>query len=443
MRESDWSSDVCFPISEQHFELGGLAAFFRRKGHIFDVSLHGFPHGMQKSFRKYWGKEFAERIVPVKSIRFDNPMFTLETTFTTEDFTRILVEHFKVPVERVNGFYAALAAMNYYDDRSMKTRELFEQWFPGRPDVWRLLMEPITYANGSTLDEPAISYGIVFSNFMNKGVFTFLGGTDLMIEMMKQTLTANGVDWATKAKVEKIIVENKRVAGVVINGQTIGTRAVISNASLPKTVNELAGAGNFEPGFLDGFQKVRVSTGSSQVYIGLRKGEKLPFIGDLLFTSTWPDYNTDALCAFDSSSRTYSVYYPEIRPGKEPDYTIVASMNSRYEDWAIFSPAEYAAQKEKMIEDALNALAKYVPNIREITDYTEAATPKTFERYTGHINGASFGTKFEGLDFSMNLNKQVAGLFHTGSVGIIMSGWLGSVNYGIMVANEADKHLRA
>ena len=430
-------------LAEQHFELGGLAAFFRRKGHIFDVSLHGFPHGMQKSFRKYWGKEFAERIVPVKSIRFDNPMFSLETTFTTEDFTRILVEHFKVPVERVNGFYAALAAMNYYDDRSMKTRELFEQWFPGRPDVWRLLMEPITYANGSTLDEPAISYGIVFSNFMNKGVFTFLGGTDLMIEMMKQTLTANGVDWATKAKVEKIIVENKRVAGAVINGQTIGTRAVISNASLPKTVNELAGAGNFEPGFLDGFQKVRVSTGSSQVYIGIRKGEKLPFIGDLLFTSTWPDYNTDALCAFDSSSRTYSVYYPEIRPGKEPDYTIVASMNSRYEDWAIFSPAEYAAQKEKMIEDALNALAKYVPNIREITDYTEAATPKTFERYTGHINGASFGTKFEGLDFSMNLNKQVAGLFHTGSVGIIMSGWLGSVNYGIMVANEADKHLRA
>ena len=37
----------------------------------------------------------------------------------------------------------------------------------------RLLMEPITYANGSTLEDPAITYGIVFSNFMSKGVFTF------------------------------------------------------------------------------------------------------------------------------------------------------------------------------------------------------------------------------------------------------------------------------
>ena len=34
-------------------------------------------------------------------------------------------------------------------------------------------MEPISYANGSTLEDPAISYGIVFSNFMSKGVFTF------------------------------------------------------------------------------------------------------------------------------------------------------------------------------------------------------------------------------------------------------------------------------
>jgi hypothetical protein len=41
----------------------------------------------------------------------------------------------------------------------------------------------------------------------------------------------------------------------------------------------------------------------------------------------------------------------------------------------------------------------------------------------------------------MDLHEQIAGLFHTGSVGIIMSGWLGTVNYGVMAANEADKFL--
>ena len=58
--------------------------------------------------------------------------------------------------------------------------------FPAGEDIVRLLMEPITYANGSTLEDPALSYGIVFSNFMSKGVYTFQGGTDRLIELMER-----------------------------------------------------------------------------------------------------------------------------------------------------------------------------------------------------------------------------------------------------------------
>jgi phytoene dehydrogenase-like protein len=427
-------------LAEQHFQLGGLATYFRRKHHIFDVALHGFPIGMKKSFRKYWGKPFADRIEQVRRIVFDNPQFHLETTFDTEDFTRHLVETFKVPREQVDGFFAELKAMNYYDDQSTTARELFQRHFPDRLDVWRLLMEPITYANGSTLDEPAISYGIVFSNFMSKGVYTFIGGTDLMLDMMADELRSNGVDIQTRALVEKIVVEDGKVRGAIVNGQQIAAKVVISNGSLLNTVQDLVGEEHFAPDFLGGFQKVRVSNSSCQVYIGIRPGEKLEDIGDLLFTSTCPTFDSAAICAKDVTSRTYSVYYPNIRPGTDK-YTIVASMNGWYDDWAGYSKEEYKAAKEALIEETLDALETYVPNIRAICDYTEAATPKTFQRYTLHRGGASFGTKFDGLRYSMNLHEHIAGLFHTGSVGIIMSGWLGTVNYGVMAANEADKFL--
>jgi hypothetical protein len=43
----------------------------------------------------------------------------------------------------------------------------------------------------------------------------------------------------------------------------------------------------------------------------------------------------------------------------------------------------------------------------------------------------------------MGLPKEIPGLFHTGSVGIIMSGWLGAANYGVIVANDVDKFLSA
>jgi phytoene dehydrogenase-like protein len=71
----------------------------------------------------------------------------------------------------------------------------------------------------------------------------------------------------------------------------------------------------------------------------------------------------------------------------------------------------------------------------------EAATPRTIERYTTHIGGTSFGTKFEGLKVSMDLPAQIPGLYHAGSVGIIMSGWLGTINYGVITANQIDKLL--
>ena len=56
-------------LLEQHYKLGGLATWFLRPGgHVFDISLHGFPHGMIKSCRRYWSKDISDRIVQLKNI---------------------------------------------------------------------------------------------------------------------------------------------------------------------------------------------------------------------------------------------------------------------------------------------------------------------------------------------------------------------------------------
>jgi len=41
----------------------------------------------------------------------------------------------------------------------------------------------------------------------------------------------------------------------------------------------------------------------------------------------------------------------------------------------------------------------------------------------------------------MKLPEELPGLYHAGSVGIIMSGWLGAANYGVIVAGGMDKYL--
>ena len=262
-----------------------------------------------------------------------------------------------------------------------------------------------------------------------------------MIGLMKDEMLKNGVDIQLQAKVDKILIENKKAIGVEIKGHKVFSKAVVSNSNLKSTVFKMAGAENFTSEFVKKAESVRLNTSSCQVYMGLKKGESIPFIGDLIFTSEDKDFSTDLILSPKVGSQTFSLYYPEMRPHLDPSYAVVSSSNSKYEDWKNLSEEEYKKQKQHLIERALSGLEKIVPGIREKIDYVDAATPLTVERYTNHVCGASFGTKFEGLDVSMNMHKELPGLFHAGSVGIIMSGWLGAANYGVIQAHEVDNYL--
>jgi phytoene dehydrogenase-like protein len=430
-------------LLEAHDKLGGFATWFYRRGrHIFDVSLHGFPVGMIKTCRKYWSKAIADKIIQLKRVRFINPMYHLETDFTVDDFTSKLINNFKVSPAQVNNFFQIIMNMNYYDNKEMTNGELLESFFPGRKDVHRFLIEPIVYANGSTMEDPAITYGIVFSNFMSKGVYSFEGGTDLVVKMMQDELLNNNVDVRLRSKVEKIMINDNVCQGVLVGEDFIGSRAVLSNGNLVGTIFNLVGAENFTPAFIEKVKKVRLNTSSCQVYMGIKEGEVVNDVGDLIFYSEAKEFQTDELLSMDTTSRTFSLYYPRLRPQlKNAGYSIVSSTNARYEDWVNLSKEEYKAKKEELIKATLISLEKVIPGIGKKIDYIEAATPLTIKRYTHHEKGSSFGTKHEGLEISMGLDKEIKGLFHTGSVGIIMSGWLGAANYGVIQSYEVESYL--
>jgi phytoene dehydrogenase-like protein len=244
------------------------------------------------------------------------------------------------------------------------------------------------------------------------------------------------------ADVSKVIVENGVAKGVVVNGKEVRSKAVVSNAGLLPTIHDLVGDDQFSSDFMREVNAVRLNNSSTQVYLGLKDGETIPFVGDLLFTSVLEKYSSDALIASPTTSRTFSLYYPDIRPGVSPERTaIVSSTNAWWEDWAIEDEVAYNKAKDDLIEETIVILEKYIPGVREKIEWKEAATPRTFKRYTRHWGGASFGTKFEGLKVSMGLPEQIRGLYHAGSVGIIMSGWLGTANYGVITSHNVDRFL--
>jgi phytoene dehydrogenase-like protein len=259
---------------------------------------------------------------------------------------------------------------------------------------------------------------------------------------MREEMLRNGVDIRIRCDVSQINVHGGKVTGVTVNDRFIGARAVVSNANLRNTVLNLVGPQNLDKDFVEQARAVRLNNSSTQVYMALKPDERIDeSTGDLLFSSTAPEFRTDLLLSRDITSRTFSFYYPRTRPQGRPRCLIVSSTNANYSDWADLTPEDYEASKRDLIETTLDAADKYVPGIRGKLDHVEASTPLTFKHYTRHVHGASFGTKFEGLAVSRGLPEQVQGLYHAGSVGIIMSGWLGAINYGVIVANDVDSLL--
>ena len=97
----------------------------------------------------------------------------------------------------------------------------------------------------------------------------------------------NGVDLRKCCLVDKIITtkdkNTRSIAGVQVNGREIRCKAILSNASIKNTVQCLVGPENFPQRFVEEADKVRINSSSCQVYMGVKRGEKIPFIGDLVF----------------------------------------------------------------------------------------------------------------------------------------------------------------
>jgi len=269
---------------------------------------------------------------------------------------------------------------------------------------------------------------------------------------MVAELKSNGCEVRKCALVEGVDVEDGQVVGVRVRSQNTGgeafpvrsvrCKAVLSNANVRNTIEYLVGEDKFPADFVKEAKAVRNNTSSCQVYMGIKKGETIPNIGDLVFTSRAPEYTIDELTSIHTSSHTFSVYYPETRPHLASDrYTVVASLNARWDEWEQLTDEEYEAEKARMCEECVSSLETFIPGVRDKIDHIEAATPRTVNYYTKSMQGTSFGTKFEGLKVSMELSEKIGGLYHAGSVGIIMSGWLGTMNYGVITANKIDKRL--
>ncbi len=185
---------------------------------------------------------------------------------------------------------------------------------------------------------------------------------------------------------------------------------------------------------------MRLNNSSSQVYMALQAGrdDRREPAATCCSARPRPLFRTELLLSRDITSRTYSFYYPRTRPGsdrcadrgqhqrqlptigptcREEDY---AGQQARPDRDDARRPGEVRARHPRQ---ARPCRGRHAADVRAL----HAAPRRGQLRHEVRGPGRQPG-----------LPEQIAGLYHAGSVGIIMSGWLGAVNYGVIVANDVD-----
>ncbi len=103
---------------------------------------------------------------------------------------------------------------------------------------------------------------------------------------------------------------------------------------------------------------------------------------------------------------------------------------ANYEKWNNCSSDEYKKKKDEWLAKIIDNAASMVPIKKENIDFTDMFTPTTVRKFTGHINGAVYGSPHKVKDGATSVkNLYICGT-DQGFLGIV-----GSMLSGVSMAN--------
>ncbi|MEO9210827.1 MAG: oleate hydratase, partial [Ginsengibacter sp.] len=141
------------------------------------------------------------------------------------------------------------------------------------PKLVALMEFPVLFLGAMPQDTPAL-YSLMNYAGLKLGTWYPIGGFGKVIDAMKSIAEKQGVIFHYNSPVSKIIIENNKAVGIVVNGESIKSDAVIASADYHHVESELLPEAfrNYSEEYWD---KKTLAPSSLIFYIGLNKKIKL------------------------------------------------------------------------------------------------------------------------------------------------------------------------
>ncbi len=398
IRLAYYDKKVC--ILEKHYRVGGLNSFYSRDGHKFDVGLHAMTNYVAEGTKstplpkllrqlKLKVEDFAlcqQRMsmvkFPGKTLRFNNDL---------DFFIQEVVDNFPA---QADNFQKLLKTTSEYDALALdanpiSAREVVSSIISDPLLIDMILCPLMYYGNAQENDMEFGQFVIMFNSIFCEGFARPQAGVRQILDVLVKKFQDHGGELRLRCGVQSIQVANGRVESVLLdNGEALTADKTISSAGYVETMRLLS---DYDPvrvkhdvgqlsfvEFIMVLDRELAETGYDTTIIFFNNSDKLSYRrpDDLV------DVSSGVICCPNN-------FYFE---SPLPEAMIRVTNMANFDLWNKLEQEEYKAQKAAWLETSLEEVVKFMPDFRGSIVYTDVFTPKTIHRFTGHLNGAVYGT---------------------------------------------------
>jgi phytoene dehydrogenase-like protein len=436
IRLAHFGQKVC--ILERHSAVGGLNSFYRQRGRTFDVGLHAItnfvPKGVRngpfpkllRQLRLAWEEwalspQLGSAIMfPGVTLRFSNEQELLESEIQRQ-----------FP-SQVNNFRRLTAELHDYDQfgkagAHRSARKAIADIIDD-PLLAEMIFCPILFYGGSQEhDMDFDQFSILFRAIYLEGLARPAAGIQIILRLLMQRFREHGGVLRLRAPVGKIVVKHGSVEKITLeNGEELEARNVLSSAGWAETVrmcDDGQEAQAAAPGRLSFIESISILSGTPK---SLGYDKTIVFYND---SEKFHYEKPDDLADFRSGMVCSPNNFAYAQPMSEGVMRVSALAN--YDRWASLEPEAYQAAKRQWYDRLAESAARFVPDFRGAVVETDMFTPLTIRRFTGHADGAIYGSNKKSRDGTTHLRNLYICGNDQGLVGIV-----GALISGISIANR-------
>ena len=440
-------------VLERHYVWGGLNSFYQFQGHQFDVGLHAMtnyaPRGARglpltrllKQLRIRWEEldlhqqgHSAVSFLGVK-LKFSN------------DFELLRNEIARAFPGQIDGFDALTRQVRGYNELdlnapTLNAREIVESHITD-PVLTDMLFCPLMfYGSARENDMDWDQFVVMFKSIFFEGFARPQAGVRHVLKLLIDRYRKAGGELRLKTGVSRIITDGQRAAGVELdNGETLTADNVLSSAGLVET-ERLYGSAGFQPASgadilsapaVDGTSTANTAgtaalpgklSFTETISVLDKPARELGIEETIIFFSNTERFNyaqPAELC--DTSSGVICMPGNFNLPQQPKDHLVRITNIANFDRWVALGSADfqsapgaglrpapesvdqrstaqageapalpYYTAKQRWYEQSCADAIGHIPDFRPHTHLVDMFTPRTIRHYTGHEDGAVYGS---------------------------------------------------